>query len=42
MKLQSRHTLLLTRHVFPDSLIGNGEGGGFPSCRVYIKKGAGA
>jgi hypothetical protein len=38
---QNCHGLLLTRHAFPDSLVGNGEGGGVPAvCRVYMNWGA--
>jgi hypothetical protein len=38
---QNCHALLQTRHVFPDSLVGNGEGGGVPGvCRVYMNRGA--
>jgi hypothetical protein len=29
----------LTRHDFPGSLVGNGEGGGVPTCsRVYMNR----
>jgi hypothetical protein len=38
---QNCHGLLQTRHAFPDSLVGNGEGGGVPAvCRVYMNWGA--
>ncbi len=38
---QNRHGLSQTRHTFPDSLVGNGEGGGVPAvCRVYMNWGA--
>jgi hypothetical protein len=34
-----RHRPSLTRRTFPDSLVGNGEGGGGPAvCRVYIQR----
>ena len=35
---QIRHTPSQTRHAFLDSLVGIGEGGGVPSCRVYRGK----
>jgi hypothetical protein len=35
-----RHRSSLTRHTFPGSLVGIGEGGGVPACRrVYMKCG---
>jgi hypothetical protein len=38
---QNCHGSSQTRHTFPGSLVGIGEGGGVPAvCRVYMNKGA--
>ena len=40
---QNCHSSLQTRHTFPGSLVGIGEGGGVPAvCRVYMNWGAAA